>query len=109
MKITKEGEVISCCEWVREIGKSDSLKIDPFDSQGDVTVPWLRIRQLGGWYVILRLHYCPACGEKTEVERSRSTTSLKDGDICPECGDTLEEGLADGFVVCRKCGFEASI
>ena len=32
MKITNEGEVISCCEWVREIGKSDSLKIDPFDS-----------------------------------------------------------------------------
>ena len=47
MKITKEGEVISCCEWVREIGRSDSLKIDPFDSQGDVTVPWLRIRQIG--------------------------------------------------------------
>ncbi len=105
MKITKEGEVISCCEWVREIGKSDSLKIDPFDSQGDVTVPWLRIRQLGGWHVILRLHYCPACGEKTEVEESSSTT-LRGGDVCPKCGGTLEGGSVNGLVVCSTCGFE---
>ena len=34
---------------------------------------------------------------------------LKDGDACPNCGGTLYEGVASGFIVCLDCKFEQKI
>ena len=33
----------------------------------------------------------------------------KDGDKCPRCDGTLEEGIAAGMVVCLNCRFEAPV
>jgi hypothetical protein len=105
MKVSKIGEITPCCDWVKQTLNDEMYEIDSYNSKGDVTIPWLRVRQLSGWYVILRLHYCPVCGEKTEVEGLKSSTAtLNDGDICQYCGGKLEEGLINGLVVCKNCG-----
>jgi uncharacterized Zn finger protein (UPF0148 family) len=32
--------------------------------------------------------------------------NLKDGDKCPKCGNSLDEGVRSGYVVCLECNFE---
>ena len=68
MKIFNSGEIVPCCDFIRDLQKNEMFEIDPVNVRGEVTTPWLRVRQLGGFYAIMRLNYCPSCGAKTEVE-----------------------------------------
>ena len=63
------------------------------------------------WYCLFISEYGTISRISEEEARKyiEEEPKLKDGDVCPNCGGMLYEGVSPGFIVCLDCKFEQKI
>jgi hypothetical protein len=98
---------------------SKSSSSDPFpfpDSLFDIDLKdekhESQIVKIGeNWYHIFITEYGSISRISEEEARKyiEEEPELKDGDVCPNCGGMLYEGVSPGFIVCMGCKFEQKI